>query len=98
MHAILGGSLKGGGFTGLRSAVSARCRVCYLIGEAADRLAGDLEGRSRSCAPATWRRPCTGRGRGAAGEVVLLPACAAFDHYRDYVHRGEHFQALVPKE
>ena len=44
VHAILGGSLKGGGFTGLRSAVSARCRVCYLIGEAADRLAGDLEG------------------------------------------------------
>ncbi len=31
-----------------------------------------------------------------AGEVVLLaPACASFDHYRDYEERGEHFRALV---
>jgi UDP-N-acetylmuramoylalanine--D-glutamate ligase len=30
------------------------------------------------------------------GEVVLLsPACAAFDAYRDYAHRGAHFQELV---
>ena len=34
VHAILGGSLKGGGFAGLREAVAARCRACYLIGEA----------------------------------------------------------------
>ena len=43
VHVILGGSLKGGGFTGLRDAVQARCRAAYLIGEAADRLAADLE-------------------------------------------------------
>jgi UDP-N-acetylmuramoylalanine--D-glutamate ligase len=100
VHAILGGSLKGGGFTGLRSAVSARCRVCYLIGEAADRLAGDLEGtvplvRSGDLETAVHEAAAAAQ----PGEVVLLsPACAAFDHYRDYVHRGEHFQALVPKE
>jgi UDP-N-acetylmuramoylalanine--D-glutamate ligase len=30
------------------------------------------------------------------GEVVLLsPACASFDMYRDYVHRGQTFQNLV---
>ena len=100
VHAILGGSLKGGGFTGLRSAVSARCRVCYLIGEAADRLAGDLEGtvslvRSGDLETAVHEAAAAAQ----PGEVVLLsPGCAAFDHYRDYVHRGEHFQALVPKE
>jgi UDP-N-acetylmuramoylalanine--D-glutamate ligase len=43
VHAILGGSLKGGGFGGLREPVAARCRACYLIGAAAERLAADLE-------------------------------------------------------
>ncbi len=43
VHAILGGSLKGGGFAGLREPVAARCRACYLIGAAASRLAADLE-------------------------------------------------------
>ena len=37
VHVILGGSLKGGGFEDLREPVAARCRACYLIGEAADR-------------------------------------------------------------
>ena len=37
VHLILGGSLKGGGFEGLREPVAARCRACYLIGEASDR-------------------------------------------------------------
>ena len=39
VHVILGGSLKGGGFEGLREPVAERCHACYLIGEAADRLA-----------------------------------------------------------
>ena len=39
---ILGGSLKGGGFEELREPVAERCRACYLIGEAAERLAADL--------------------------------------------------------
>ena len=43
VHVILGGSLKGGGFEDLREPVAERCHACYLIGEAADRLASDLE-------------------------------------------------------
>ena len=99
VHAILGGSLKGGGFAGLRTAVSARCRACYLIGAAADRLEADLEGtvplrRSGDLESAVREASVSAQ----PGDVVLLsPACAAFDAYRDYAHRGEHFQELVSK-
>ena len=97
VHAILGGSLKGGDFRSLRAAVADRCRACYLIGEAQDRLALDLEGTAplRRCgdlgsavaAAADAARP---------GEVVLLsPACASYDQYRDFEERGEHFRSLV---
>ena len=44
VRAILGGSLKGGGFEGLAEPVAERCVACYLIGEAADALASDLAG------------------------------------------------------
>ncbi|MGH2979790.1 MAG: UDP-N-acetylmuramoyl-L-alanine--D-glutamate ligase, partial [Solirubrobacterales bacterium] len=98
VHAILGGSLKGGGFAGLAPAVAGRCVACYLIGEAAARLAEDLRAtgveqvRSGDLEHAV--REAARRAR--PGEVVLLaPACASFDQYRDFEERGEHFRALV---
>jgi UDP-N-acetylmuramoylalanine--D-glutamate ligase len=98
VHVILGGSLKGGGFTGMRDAVTARCRAAYLIGEAADRLATDLERTVPLYRCDTLER-AVGHASGAAGpgEVVLLsPACASFDQFRDYEQRGERFRELVP--
>jgi UDP-N-acetylmuramoylalanine--D-glutamate ligase len=99
VHAILGGSLKGGGFTGLREVLAARAVAAYLIGEAADRLEADLEGtvplrRSGDLATAV------GEASAAAGpgEVVLLsPACASFDQFRDYEERGDAFRSLIPR-
>ncbi len=99
VHAILGGSLKGGGFAGLREAVGVHCRACYLIGEAADRLAADLSGTvplERSGDLDTAVRSAAAAAR--PGEVVLLsPACASFDQFRDYEERGDRFRALVPR-
>jgi len=98
VHVILGGSLKGGAFTGLREAVKTRCRAAYLIGDAADRLADDLDGTVPLHRCGTLER-AVGHASGAAkpGEVVLLsPASASFDHFRDYEQRGERFRELVP--
>lgn len=97
VHAILGGSPKGGSFEGLRDAVAARCRAVYLIGKAAPLLAADLDGAATLHRCGTLER-AVGHASGAArpGEVVLLsPACASFDSFRDYEHRGARFRELV---
>jgi UDP-N-acetylmuramoylalanine--D-glutamate ligase len=101
VRVILGGSLKGGDFAELAEPVTENCVAAYLIGEAADRLDAEL-------APAWEAGVDHRRGDGLAdavraaaadatsGEVVLLaPACASFDAYRDYEERGEHFRSLV---
>jgi UDP-N-acetylmuramoylalanine--D-glutamate ligase len=95
---VLGGSLKGGGFEGLRDAVASRCRACYLIGQAAGRLEADLAGAAplRRCG---YLESAVRAASAAAapGEVVLLsPACASYDQYRDYEQRGDHFRLLLP--
>ena len=99
VHVILGGSLKGGGFEGLREAVSSRCRACYLIGEAEQQLALDLEGTAPLRRCGTLEAAMRDASMAARqGEVVLLsPACASFDCFRDYEERGERFRALVPR-
>jgi UDP-N-acetylmuramoylalanine--D-glutamate ligase len=100
VHAILGGSLKGGGFEGLREPVAARCRACYLIGEAADRLAADLEPAGVPLVRCGDLETAVREASAAArpGEVVLLsPACASYDQFRDYEERGDRFRALVPR-
>ncbi len=96
VHAILGGSLKGGGFRGLREAAG-RCRALYLIGQAEDELAADLDGAAplRRCGDLATAVDAAARAA-ARGEVVLLsPACASYDQYADYEERGAHFRRLV---
>ena len=99
VHAILGGSLKGGGFQGLRGAVAERCRACYLIGEAAERLENDLAGAAplRRCGDLE-KAVAAASAAASPGDVVLLsPACASYDQFRDYEERGERFRALVAR-
>jgi len=99
VHAILGGSLKGGGFEGLRDALASRAMAAYLIGEAADRLEADLGGtvplrRSGDLATAVAQASEAAQ----PGEVVLLsPACASFDQFRDHEERGAVFRSLIPR-
>jgi UDP-N-acetylmuramoylalanine--D-glutamate ligase len=98
VHAILGGSLKGGGFADLREVVAERCAAAYLIGQAAPRLRADLDGAGvplRDCGDLeTAVRAAAQAAR--PGDVVLLsPACASFDQFRDYEHRGDAFRTIA---
>jgi UDP-N-acetylmuramoylalanine--D-glutamate ligase len=101
VRAILGGSRKGEGFAALTAPIAERCVACYLIGEAAEALDRDLapaweagveRHRCADLADAVRRAAAEAR----AGDVVLLaPACASFDAYRDFEQRGEHFRERV---
>jgi UDP-N-acetylmuramoylalanine--D-glutamate ligase len=98
VHAILGGSLKGGGFEQLAPIVAERCSSCLLIGAAAERLERDLAVTGVELVPCgdLERAVSEAARRARPGETVLLaPACASFDQYDDFEQRGEHFRQLV---
>jgi UDP-N-acetylmuramoylalanine--D-glutamate ligase len=95
---IAGGRAKAQDFTPLAGLVADRCVAVYLIGEAADELSGALAGTGVPLFEVGDLERAVGAARAAArpGEIVLLsPACASFDQYRDFEARGEHFRALV---
>ncbi len=101
VHAILGGSLKGEPFEPLAEPVAERCRAAYLIGEAAEALEEAL-GPAAETGVVLQRcedlEDAVRRAAAAAlpGEVVLLsPACASFDSFRDFEQRGERFRGIV---
>ena len=100
LRVILGGSLKGEDFAALADAMQDSVRAAYLIGEAAD----ELDAALRPAGVPLFRCGdlATAVARAAAdsqpGEVVLLsPACASFDQFRDFEDRGEEFRSLVQK-
>ena len=95
VHVILGGSLKGGSFEELPTGP---LRAAYLIGEAADQIAEALEGSGVEIVRSGDLEHAVAEAsqRARPGDTVLLaPACASFDQYRDYEERGEHLKALV---
>jgi UDP-N-acetylmuramoylalanine--D-glutamate ligase len=100
VRAILGGSPKGGGFAELAGPVSEHCVACHLIGAAAAQLERDLAGAwsagvARETHDGLAQAFAAAAQEAAPGDVVLLaPACASFDAYRDFEQRGEHFRAL----
>ena len=99
VHLILGGSLKGSEFADLARAVAgSHVEHAYLIGAAADAIADALQTenvpfeRSGTLAAAVHSAAAAAR----PGETVLLsPACASFDQFRDYEDRGEAFRRVA---
>jgi UDP-N-acetylmuramoylalanine--D-glutamate ligase len=91
---ILGGSRKGEDFAPLAAALGPNIRAVYVIGETADELARAIPDTIAAGDLAT----AVERAATAAqpGEVVLLsPACASYDQFRDFEQRGEEFKRLV---
>ncbi len=94
---IAGGRGKGTDYRKLREVVTGRVAHLILLGEDADRLAADLDG----CAPIRRVADMAEAVSAAAdlarpgGVVLLSPACASFDMFDDYAHRGRVFRELV---
>ena len=99
LHLILGGSRKSADFSGLaRSAAERGVKRAYLIGESAEEIAPALAAAGVPFAESGDLATAVGEAATAAvpGDVVLLsPACASFDQFRDYEDRGDRFRALV---
>jgi UDP-N-acetylmuramoylalanine--D-glutamate ligase len=99
LRVILGGSLKGSSFAGLaRRAHESGVARAYLIGEAADEIAEALaaEGVRFQHSGDLESAVADARAEAEPGDVVLLsPACASYDQFRDFEERGERFRELV---
>ena len=94
---ILGGKDKSGEFERMRDLVKAKVRTVLTIGAAADRVAEALKDTTEIVPAGDMQHAIDwSRTNAKAGEIVLLsPACASFDQYRNFEHRGEHFEELV---
>jgi UDP-N-acetylmuramoylalanine--D-glutamate ligase len=98
VHLIAGGRGKQQDFSPLARLVAERCRAVYLIGEAAPELARALAPAGVPLHDCGELEPALSAARAgaAAREVVLLsPACASFDQFRDFEARGDRFRELV---
>jgi len=95
---IAGGDGKGQSFRALRPAVERACRAVLLIGRDAPLIARGLgDTRVPVETLGTLERAVARTFELAQrGDAVLLsPACASLDQFRDYTERGERFRALV---
>jgi UDP-N-acetylmuramoylalanine--D-glutamate ligase len=97
VHLILGGRNKDADLATLTPMVRRKARHAYLIGEAAAEFAAALGGAVPCEMAGTLDRAVRSAAeRAREGEaVVLSPACASFDQFRSFVHRGQVFQELV---
>jgi UDP-N-acetylmuramoylalanine--D-glutamate ligase len=96
---IMGGRFKGGDLTLLRAPLVKRAKAVVAIGEARPLFKDALSG-----AVAVHDAASIGDAVGLAysiarpdGVVLLAPACASFDMFRDYAERGRRFKEEVSK-
>ena len=97
--ALVGGHFKGGDFRDLREALASRGRAVVAIGEAAP-LVREALADLLPVIDAASMREAVERGYEAArpdGIVLLAPACASFDWFRDYAERGRAFKEEVER-
>jgi UDP-N-acetylmuramoylalanine--D-glutamate ligase len=96
---IIGGKDKAGDFTVLKSLVQERVKHVVLIGEAALKIRKALSGTADMSEASSMEEAVSMcRSLARQGDTVLLaPACASFDWFDNYEHRGRVFKAAVRK-
>jgi UDP-N-acetylmuramoylalanine--D-glutamate ligase len=96
LYIILGGKDKNSNYTVLQEKLAAKAKAVLLIGAASEKIAAQL--------PTLPLVPCGtidkaveySARHAVSGDVVLLaPACASFDQFQSYEHRGRVFKELV---
>lgn len=94
---ILGGKDKGGEFQRMRELIGRKVRLVLTIGSAAGAIEEQLGDATELVGAGTLDRAVElASGRAESDDLVLLsPACASFDQYRNFEERGEHFSSLV---
>jgi UDP-N-acetylmuramoylalanine--D-glutamate ligase len=97
IHLILGGKDKGSDYTVLNDLLRQRVKRVYTIGKAADKIESHVR-ETADIIHAETLENAVKRAAAAAqpGDVVLLaPACASFDQFQNYEHRGRVFKEAV---
>lgn len=96
---ILGGRSKGGDFSELRAEVSRKVKLVLALGESRGELAQALHGAAPLQLCGSLREAVeVAFAQARPGDTVLLsPACASFDMFRDYADRGERFREEVER-
>ncbi len=95
IHLILGGKDKGSDYTVLNDLLRARVKRVYTIGAAAAKIESQIKAdivHAETLENAVKRAAASAQ----AGDIVLLaPACASFDQFKSYEHRGRTFKEVV---
>jgi UDP-N-acetylmuramoylalanine--D-glutamate ligase len=96
VHLILGGKDKGSDYTMLNDLLRQRVKRVYTIGAAAAKIESQIAGAEIVPAHTLENAIRQASQSAQAGDIVLLaPACASFDQFQNYEHRGRVFKEVV---
>jgi UDP-N-acetylmuramoylalanine--D-glutamate ligase len=96
IHLILGGKDKGSDYTVLNDLLRQRVKRVYTIGAAAAKIESQIQGAEIEHSETMENAIRTASKSAAPGDIVLLaPACASFDQFQNYEHRGQVFKEVV---
>jgi UDP-N-acetylmuramoylalanine--D-glutamate ligase len=96
IHLILGGKDKGSDYGVLNDLIRQRVKRVYTIGAAAAKIESQVKGAEIVRAETLENAIRKAHAAAESGDVVLLaPACASFDQFKSYEHRGRVFKEMV---
>ncbi len=97
IHLILGGKDKGSNYSVLNDLLRQRVKRVYTIGAAAAKIESQIAGAAAIVPSQTLENAVRSASESAKnGDIVLLaPACASFDQFHNYEHRGRVFKEVV---